>query len=338
MKKLLLNTAAFFVPLLLFMFLADILFSQYLRKSRDGEYSVWNDIYDGKVNADVVVYGSSRAMVHFDPAVIKDSLHVNAYNLGINGHNFWLQYFRHKQLLDNGQAPKFIIHSVDVFTLVKRKDLFEMEQFLPYMLYDSDIREWISSYEGYEIYDFYIPLVRYYGQTKTIKRIFNYAITGSRAVDSVRTLGYRNVDLEWNDDLETALKKYPDFRVPLDTTTIRLFDQYLQELKDSRTPIVLVYTPEYIEGQSFVKNREEVLQIFKLFAEKYKIPFLDYSNDPISYDKAYFYNASHLNGRGAQVFTSKIISDLKKSQTINREYFPTNDTEVHKASLFISTR
>ncbi len=338
MKKLLLNTAIFFVPLILFMFLADLLFSHYLRNSRDGEYSVWNDIYDGKVNADVVIYGSSRAMVHFNPAVIRDSLHVNAYNLGINGHNFWLQYFRHKQLMKNNKAPRFVIHSVDVFTLVKRKDLFEMEQFLPYMLYNAEMKSWISSYQGFKSYDYYIPLVRYYGQAKTMKRIFKYALTGRNSVDSARTLGYKHVNLTWNDDLDRARQKYADYRVTIDTATVRLFDKYLQEMAASHIPVVLVYTPEYIEGQTFVKNREEIIQVFRLFAEKYNLAFLDYSNDPISHDKAYFYNASHLNGRGAEAFTSKIIGDLKKSQTITREFLPTNDTEVHQASLILSKK
>lgn len=318
MKRLLVNTAIFMLPLVILMFIGDWFFSHQLKKSRDGEFSVWNDIYNGKVNADIVVYGSSRAMVHMDPKIIQDSLHANAYNLGLNGHNFWLQYFRHKELLKHNKAPKFIIHSVDVFTLVKRKDLFQMEQFLPYMLYNDELEYWITPYEGFKKYDFKIPLVRYYGQYKTIGKIFKTFISNDEVGDSLRYKGFASKNQVWNDDLVKARKKFPDYRVSLDSTSIRLFDNYLRELRNMGIAVVLVYTPEYIGGQDFVKNRDEIMNTFSTFAQKYNIPFFDYSQDPISFKKEYFYNASHLNGLGAQVFTSKMVHDLKRNETVAR--------------------
>lgn len=333
MERLLKNTGLFLLPLIALMFLADWFFSHHLRNSREDEFSVWNDIYDGKVNSDVVIYGSSRAMVHLDPKIIKDSLKLDAYNLGINGHNFWLQYYRHKELIEHNKKPAFIIHSVDVFTLAKRKDLFHMEQFLPYMLYNRDLEKWIGSYEGYSSYDFNIPLVRYYGQYKTIGSVIKEAITGTQLADSGRYLGFSAQYKEWNDDLVKAKKKFPDFNAELDKETVRLFDKYLKECIDNGIYIVLVYTPEYKEGQSFVRNRSEVMNTFQTFSAKYNIPFLDYSDDPISYDKKYFYNASHLNVTGAEIFTSKLISDIKNNERIAHMVYSAAGSTTHQASL-----
>jgi hypothetical protein len=73
-----------------------------------------------------------------------------------------------------------------------------------------------------------------------------------------------------------------------------------------------VYAPEYIEGQIFTKNRDEVLSLYTKYSHKYNIPFYDYSTDAISYQKKYFYNTNHLNKMGAELFTTKLIDTLKR--------------------------
>ena len=72
-----------------------------------------------------------------------------------------------------------------------------------------------------------------------------------------------------------------------------------------------MYAPEHITGQDFVKNRSEIIQIFEDAARTYTIPFLDYSNDSMNQHKKYFYNASHLNKKGAELFSRQLTQDLK---------------------------
>lgn len=335
MNKFIRNSVFFVGPIIVFMFVADWVLSMRLRQSRDGEFSVWNDIYRGNVNADVVVYGSSRAMVHMDPAIIMDSLNVRAYNLGINGHNFWLQYFRHLELLEHNTPPKFIIHSVDVFTLGLRPDLYNMEQFLPYMYFNEKIKRWTKPYRGYSNYDYYLPLIRYYGHYRTIGRELKSSMIRSSKPDSARYLGYASQNLAWNDDLKRAKKKFADYRIRIDTSSVKLFDQYLEECKKSGIAVILVYTPEYIQGQEFVKNRDEIIAMFRGFSDKYNIPFLDYSDDSISYNKEYFYNASHLNRKGAERFTSKMMHDIKRNVTLANYFNSSIDIEMNQASFKI---
>ncbi len=333
MKRLIKNIILFAIPLGVLMFIADWFLSYQLQHSRYGEFGVWNDIYNSNIDADIAIYGSSRAMVHLDPLIIKDSLKMSAYNLGLNGHNFWLQYFRHKELLEYNRKPKFIIHSVDMFTLVKRSDLFQMEQFLPYMLYNKELQQWIGSYKGYSTYDFIIPLVRYYGQYKAIGKVFKSILEGNRINHSDRSLGFAAKDLPWTDDLVKARAQYPDYRVEVDSSSVELFENYLKECSNMGIAIALIYTPEYIEGQDFVKNRAEIMNIFSTLATKYGIPFIDYSDDPISYKKEYFYNASHLNGKGARLFTSKLANDIKSNEVLAQRLRYQKNQLIHQASL-----
>jgi hypothetical protein len=331
MKKLFLTVLYFSIPVILFVFIADWFLTSSLKQSREGEFGVWNDIYNGKVNSDIVVYGSSRAMVHMDPRIISDSMQTTCYNLGINGHNFWLTYLRHKELLKFNKKPKLIIHSIDVFTLTKRPDLFNSDQFLPYMMNNRDVEEAISSYKGFGFYDFHLPLLRYSGKYKTIGGIFKYMIRPT-ASDSGRYRGFSAQNHSWNDDLERAKIKFADFRVDLDTASISLFDRYIRECIADGIEIVFVYTPEYIEGQEFVKNRREILDTFKEFAVKYNLKYIDYSADSISYQKKYFYNASHLNKEGAELFTAKLVNDLKKDNIPANAGFP-GDSAGKKGNL-----
>ena len=43
----------------------------------------------------------------------------------------------------------------------------------------------------------------------------------------------------------------------MDTTTMIAFDNYLFECKKKNILVLLVWTPEYIEGQKFVKNLKQ---------------------------------------------------------------------------------
>lgn len=320
MKKLLTISFYFLTPVIIFIFLADWFLTAQLKLSKEGEYGVWNDIYSGKVNSEIIVHGSSRAMVHMDTQIISDSLQSSCYNLGINGHNFWLQYLRHKELLKYNTIPKIIIHSVDVFTLTKRPDLFNAEQFLPYMLNNPEIEYYTESYKGFNYYDYHLPLIRYAGKYKTIGQVFKEFISPV-SPDSCRQRGYAPQNLYWNDDLEKAKLKFPDFRVEIDTASLELFDKYIRECISADIEVVIVYTPEFIEGQDFVKNRDEILDIFADFADKYQLKFLNYSNDAISYNKAYFYNASHLNRTGSQLFTKELVKELRTLKIVPKENF-----------------
>lgn len=313
MKKFTINIFIFIIPIILLAYPIDLYISAYLKKSNsyaEKEYSTWNAILDGKINSDIVIYGSSRAWVHINPTIITNRLHLSTYNLGIDGHTFCLQYLRHSLLLENNSKPKLIIHSLDIFTLGKGKDLYNSGQFLPYMLWNEEIINATIDYNGFEIIDYYIPLIRYYGRRDAIKTAFSMKKNVVNKVERVN--GYQGQDRKWNTDFDKANNSIKKYEIKLDKTTVILFDKYLRECKFKNIKVIFVYTPEYIDGQKFVKNRNEIINLYKKFSKKYNIPFYDYSNDTISFQKKYFYNAQHLNKTGSQLFTEKLVDTLKK--------------------------
>lgn len=312
MKKFLLKIFYFILPLIIIAVPLDYGISYFLSKSNQypGEFEVMNDIYNSKANCDVAIYGSSRAWVHIDPKIISDSLNLTAYNFGIDGHNFWLQYLRHLEFLKHNEKPKLIILSVDLFSLQKRIDLYESVQFLPYMLWNKNIKKFTSSYIGYNNMDYYLPLYRYVGKFNSLKTSAKILINGRPDI-KFRNHGFLGIERKWNSDLEKAKSKQKYYEAKLDKKSVQLFETFIQECKDLKIKLALVYTPEYIDGQDFVANREEVINIYKNCSKKYNLKFYDYSNNKICYDKKLFYNASHLNNIGAELFTKEFTSDLK---------------------------
>jgi len=315
MKKFLIEVIMFAMPVVILALFTDKFLSTNLRKSKsvaEGEFTVWNDIVDGKINSDVVVYGSSRAWIHINPQTLMDSLHTTVYNLGIDGHNFWLEYLRHQLLLKYNHKPTLIIYSLDVFMLQKRKDLYNLEQFLPYMYGNKDMEDKILSYQGFNKYDCKIPLLRYTGQYSAIRTALNMYFNPSQDT-AMRIRGYQSRNIGWNEDLSKALHTMKSYKVELDSSSMILFDKYISDCKQNNIQLIFVYSPEYIEGQHFVENRKDIMELYKHYSNKYGIPFYDFSADSMSYNKKYFYNASHLNKTGADLFSSRLASMIKTS-------------------------
>jgi hypothetical protein len=299
-------------------FSLDLFISGKLRNTPNfalGEATVWQDVYQGKVQSDMLVYGSSRAWLHIDPVMLSEAFAMPAYNLGIDGHNFSLQYFRHQALLKKNKRPSYILLSVDINTFNDTGEFYNKEQLKPFMLFDGYIAAQSSQYKDHSLLYSMVPALRYAGEKDMIKEAFRKT-GGSRVYH--RSRGYQGMDWEWTDDLEEAKRSRESVIVSFDPDLIQLFGRFLTECKANNIKVIMLYTPEYIGGQHFVSNRQAMMDTFAGLSKRYAIPFYDYSADSISYQRKYFYNTEHLNRQGSALFTEKLVADLKKDKQIVR--------------------
>jgi hypothetical protein len=311
MRRFVLRFLLFCLPLMVVFFCTDAFISGNLSKANNGEYGVWRDVFKGTVNADVVIYGASRAVNHIDPATIADTLHQSTYNLGIHAYTFKMQYLRHRVLLQHNPKPRLIIYSLDFMTFEKRAELFNPEQFLPYMLNDTLVKKYTSNYV-YSWWDYTLPVVRYYGHGTAVRHALSlYTRKTPEPVERIR--GYLPDDEKFTAVFNEGVKDAKRFyEIKFDGPTIQLFNQFLQECKSAGIKVAFVYTPEYVFGQKFVKNRKQLFGLIHKFSKQYRIPLYDYSADTICLNKAYFYNSEHLNKTGAELFSKKLAGDLKR--------------------------
>lgn len=281
-----------------------------LANSNLSNYKEWNDILNSRINADLIIQGSSRAWVHISPHVIDSALSLNSYNLGIDGYDFQMQYYRFVLYLKYNKKPKYILQCVDPFTLSKREDLYMPEQFLPYLNIDI-IKQAVKNYKGFDNRDFYLPLLKYTHTATTIKLITE-SIFKDPAANYHKYKGFQAQNREWNSDFDVCKKNSPQgYRQELNKETRALFEKYLDFCKKENIKVIFIYTPEYYEVQKLLINRDYIINIFKNYSLKFGIPFLDYSNDSIGLDTINFYNSQHMNANGVRKFNFKLSNDLQ---------------------------
>lgn len=267
----------------------------------------WEDLFASRINCDLLIQGSSRAWVHVSPRAIDQALNVNSYNLGLDAYNFMMQYYRFKVYLEHNRKPRYIVQCLDDNALDRRANLVNIRQFGPY-LKDPYIRKAVGFYEGFEWQDFVVPLAKYMNvRNGLLDGITDFV----RPEKSNKYKGFEAQQKQWDDSFEIYRKANPNgVHQKTDAVTVGLFEDFLSYCVNNGIKVILVYTPQYIEGQRLIKNKEQIIGLYRGFAKKYDIPFLDYSDDPVCYDTKYFYNSEHLNAKGVAIFNEHLVRDL----------------------------
>jgi hypothetical protein len=312
MKRFLIKIVGFSIPVICAVIGMDLWISHVLANSESfamGDAKIWNEIIHKEIDAELLIYGSSRAWVHFAPQFITGNTGISSYNFGVDGLAFDIQNLRHELYLKYNKNVKYIIYSVDINTLGSRNGLYNDGQFLPFLLSESLIRDRTRKYSNFSFFDYNLPLFRYKGRTKELNYFTKHVL--GKPLRKQRTNGFAAQDKEWNDDFEKAKKKRKEYIKKIDYSVVKKFDTFLKSAKKDNIKVIMMYAPEHILGQSFVINRPEIIRVFDSLATANNIPFYDYSKGPINEDKKFFYNSLHLNSNGVKEFNKLYIKDLK---------------------------
>ena len=297
MKKFLIRTSLFILMVTVAMCVLDVVLTKKLNHYEYRPMLGWNEIYDGRASADIVIMGNSRAWVHYSPAILDSVLHCHTYNLGIDGSAFNRQYSRYKIYRMYDKKPKVILQNIDFVTLAYTTG-YEQFQYFPYF-YRRDMQELVVPYEEFTFADKYLPFYRY--ANFGIKRIFKTKVAPVN--------GYIGKEEPWNG---TRLRKKKSFKFTVDSTTLEQFEQYLAETHAEGIQMIFVHAPIYQKITQKLEGRDEMWRLYKRLAEQYQIPILNYEEDSLSMDTNYLYNATHLNKTGSEIFSRKLANDLKE--------------------------
>lgn len=304
MKKFLSQMLFFTFILLILAVVFDVLLTTKALRSRTSPFATWNDLYQRKIDADVLVMGSSRAFVQFNPAIIDTVLHTNSYNLGMDGRAADSQILKYKVFRHKGNSkPKLIIYEVSHGTMQKSNG-YEREQFVPY-LHDPYLWRLCHEQESFNMADCVLPSWRYLGQRTFIRNIL-FPSEGSE-YDTPLYKGFRSYDRKWSG---RGLRQQASVSYTKDTAVIRQFRDFLAECRRDSIQVVLVTSPFYIGGTRKMADSTGMHAMFAQIATDFDIPYLDYTYDTLSYDTAYFYNTMHLNKIGADLFSQKVARDI----------------------------
>lgn len=303
MKKFLLRLAYFFIAIFVLACLFDVFISYRLTKSTERVYQQWSGLYQDSLNADIVVLGSSRAWTQYNPTILDSILNTNVFINGIDGsaiNRQIIKYDNYRRI--NNHKPKLIIQNIDLGTMAITKG-YEREQFFPYFIFDRDLVYSYQDYENFNFLELYLPCYRYIGYPDEVKKALNMHSGYSEPLYK----GFYGRD--WYYD-GSKLNKMDKIEASLDSTMLIEFDRFCSRITRDSIGMCFVYAPLYIAATNKIANIDAMYSVYRNIADKYNIPIIDYNYHQISLDSTNFYNATHLNKIGAELFSKQLAIDL----------------------------
>lgn len=292
MGRFLKDVLVFLSVLLVVSIAADYFYSGLFRNNTATNVSIWNEVMEGKVSADLLILGDSRVNHDCFPPVIDSITGLRSYSAGILGQHFSLERLRYDMYRRYNDKPSVLVQFVDGW-IFKEPSQYDRSQFFPWM--------WNRAFRkrAFELEPRYfspqIPWYRYHNE-----HFFD------KAASKVRP--YRGFFTYWNYTFSRWQEK--SLFLKENQRNERLFRTFLSDVLNDGIKVVLVQAPICgslsFKDSTLASTRER----FGSIAKEYGIPFLDYLQRPVYEDSTLFIDSVHLNKKGAEVFSDSLANDL----------------------------
>lgn len=275
-----------------------------LKTSNYREITKWNEVIEGGIDAQILIVGSSRALVHFDCEYIQKVTGKTCYNLGFDGTTFPLQKFMLELYLSGNTVPEKIIWSLDYHTFSEAPDYYGFEQLVPYQ--ENPYVSKMLSLHQTPAYQFEIPVFRYSYNPK-MKIIGLYSYLGKYRRDPILKYGYLKQDKNWDGTFEKFKQSTPNgYSVNFDQKIFEQFLDFSNELKE-KSILTWVISPYFFEAEKMIVNHKEVKNQLKKEVLNLGVQLSDLSSTAISNSTENFYNGTHLSTKGVGEFMSVLF-------------------------------
>ena len=308
MKNFLIKIAIFFALLFVIDRVAGLCFS-YMSSHNKGGYVGHHNYITDKVNEDLLIFGSSRAIHHYNPQLLTDSLGLSCYNCGQDGNGIIL-FYGWWQIIKGHHHPKMVIYDICTsFDLLAEDDNHKFLGWLKELYDRPNIQGIFEDIDKTEKYKMTSQLYRYNSKFHQIAADYIHPIY------VVKENGF----LPLNGELDTMrIQKEPMIEQP---SVEPKFDpikiQYLNKLIDDMQGVNLIFTV----SPMWYGIPQEQLSPIRAICQQRNIPFIDFSNDPkYVHNNIYFKDGSHLNAHGADEFTKDLIIAIKNMSIFGHKY------------------
>ena len=264
-----------------------------------GGYVAHHNFINNEMVKDVLIFGSSRAVHHYDAKMIGDSLGWTCYNCGQDGSGIILNYGEWLMIKERC-TPRLIIYD-----LQDTYDVYEDEP-------DTKFLGWLKPYydrDGIsEIFDdvaktekWKMMSMMYRNNSKALQIMSDYL----HPMYEIDNYGFMPMDLQMDTmQVRKGAAAVKEMLPKIDGLKVMYLEKFIKSLNG--TKLVISISPLWY-GQD-ERRLKPVLEICK----KYNIPFVDFSNDKkYVHNNEFFYNGTHLNTKGAEEFTRDFISVIR---------------------------
>lgn len=272
---------------------------------RNGQYLALNIALDKKKDADVVIFGNSRAQGNFDTQIMDSVLSVKCCNMGMAGFPFDIQYnLIIKPYLGKNVKPKLIIYEIGPSACLEHVHKIYQYHFLPY-INDKHYDYYIEKCDRISKVDRYLPF-KYMGRTI---RSFYEELTSEFGKDEGKDcFASLPPTLKYSPNIPSNLLK-----IERNHEIISQLQEFIQYCHENSIELLFVISP--LHENDFCKLFP--MDEFKAIADSATSPaeMWDYSV-MFKSDTTYFHDQIHINAYGASEFTRKFAEDIKTKYTM----------------------
>lgn len=298
MKKFALYIFLVILGVLIIDFCFGLIMKPVLESTTKGDWGRRNYIVN-TTNEDLLIFGGSRAIHHYDTRILSDSLYMSCYNCGDDGMGIIVHYPRFKKIIQR-YHPKVVVYEIaPLVDFYIRDDTPFLKLLRPYSD-DSLVKEVIRDIDENELLKLHSNLYKYNSSFLEIlmQRFSHSTVTAKNFTYSplVSEMDYEPGPTgKFEGDGIDSLKY-----------------SYLGELADlcrsHGVKLFFTASPWYKMSES-----DAYAPIYKLCKEK-GVTFLNHNfDDSFNLDKKYFHDSAHLDQYGAETFSSLIAHEIKES-------------------------
>ncbi len=302
LKKILLAIAALIFCVLVMDFTVGRVLDSLLKTlPSEGERVAKSNYVLTKVNTDIVIIGSSRAVCHYDSRLMQELLpDKTVFNCGVDGSLFFFQIAVINCILDR-YTPEVIIWDLQMDELAENEVPENLGLLYPYYWSNPHIKKYLDELE---------PELRY----KIWLNSYRFNATGSRILRSLRLPesnqlgfgGHESSDASRN--IEQQIVRIS--KRPIDEGKVSLFKQIIKRIQKTGSRLILVHSPYYFKYIGTSTTTEYLDSL----SEVNSVEFINDSqlSDFIG-NKEYVYDPVHFNSKGAKAFTELLLQQINQS-------------------------
>lgn len=280
-----------------------------LRQSNVDFFGKMNAAGDATKDANIIMVGSSRTLVHLDPAVMDSVTGFKSYNYGLNAVTIRTCYNIIHYALKKQPNAQWVVLNIDYSMFGINADPYQDPYYYPF---ENDDDSLIMTYTGAK---------KWIHQLKLLDISMYDDITKYAAIDGFIRPN-RNVAGMYKGYL--AHQKRNDFtappaaevqhsNTPFSKEGLTVLQSLIDLCRQKKVRLLLVLAPyakQYFPDK-YIDNFGTVIKSVDSVAQHNNIPFADYTTMPIAADENYFYNVNHLNSAGAEIYSRAVAERIK---------------------------
>ncbi len=311
MKKGILTSIYFAGTLFVILLMTDRFLDFTVKKCNTGHLGKVNKILDKSIKPQIAIFGPSLGENGFNSLQIQRQTNKTVYNFCLAGTIFMQYEGLINELNEKSNETEIFVLSEFVFNFQPRKQLTEIENYLPY-LKNKNIYNSLASIDSELTYKSrYIPFYKFIAATNhyytSSFRGLKHFIKGSKKnVDTL--MGYLPVKKGWNKLEDDFIANTLHIDIIIDSNIVNEYIKCVNALKQKGRKVVITIPPIYIPKGQKVVDLEPYRNTLKSIAQKTNSVFWDFSESMV--DKKYFHNIDHLNTYGALVFSNVFADSL----------------------------